>query len=58
MIKGDEAAQAAMVPDYLVGMPDPRQAQTMQMLSFYKFFTQPKDEDAIKVGEGPVQAMR
>lgn len=49
VIKGDEAAAAAMVPSYMVGMPDPRDAPTMQMLSFYKFFTDSKDQEGLTV---------
>ena len=40
-IKTDKTAAAAMVPSYLRGMPDPRLAETMQMVSFYKFFAPP-----------------
>jgi predicted sulfurtransferase/predicted O-methyltransferase YrrM len=44
-IKTDKTAAAAMVPSYLRGMPDPRQAETMQMVSFYKFFAPPIEDE-------------
>ncbi len=43
-IKTDKTAAAAMVPEYLKGMPDPRDSPTMQIVSFYRFFAEPKDE--------------
>ena len=44
-IKTDKTAAAAMVPFYLRGMPDPRLAETMQMVSFYKFFAPPIEDE-------------
>ena len=48
-IKTDKPAAAAMVPPYLVGMADPRESPSMQMVSFYRFFPQPKDEEGCDV---------
>ena len=46
-IRADKTAAAAMIPEYMVDMADPRQSATMQMVSFYRFFPEPKDEAAL-----------
>jgi hypothetical protein len=48
-IKTDKTAAAAMVPPYLVGMADPRESPTIQMVSFYRFFPDPKDDEGCDV---------
>lgn len=38
-----------MIPPYLAGMADPRASPTMQMVSFYRFFPEPKDDEGCDV---------